>query len=162
MENHFFYCTDSTKKIWNQNYVFFNQKFCVFLADVFEKIFVKETNIKPSSKVTIGNFKQNNERPMYEVGVVSKFNLVLWILPEFYDNISFCWKSKSGKIVYTYDEDFDENNLECWIENLKPALYWKEVATVKKNHPFDIKGLPYSIKSVWVWYAYGAEYFFIR
>lgn len=62
------------------------------------------------------------------------------------DNISFCWKSKTGKIIKPTDETFDEEDLECWIENLKPAEYWKQVATEKKSHPFQIAKLSYEVK----------------
>ena len=43
------------------------------------------------------------------------------------------------------DEDFDEEDLECWIEGLKPDEYWKQVATEKKIHPFQIANLPFEL-----------------
>ena len=67
-------------------------------------------------------------------------------MPEFNDNVSFCWKSKTGKIIKPTDEDFDEEDLECWIEGLKPDEYWKQVATEKKSHPFQIANLPFELK----------------
>ena len=76
MEIHFIYCSDEMRAVWNRHNIIISQKFCLFIADLFEKLLIKETNIKQSFKVTIGGFKQNNEKPMYEVGVVSKLNLV--------------------------------------------------------------------------------------
>ena len=102
--------------------------------------------LKPSSKVTLAGYKQRNELPIYQPGLVSKLNLVIWIMPEFNDNVSFCWKSKTGKIIKPTDEDFDEEDLECWIEGLKPDEYWKQVATEKKSHPFQIANLPFELK----------------
>lgn len=146
MEIHFFCCSDVIRNIYNKYNVFISPKFCIFFSKNLESLFINETGLKPSTKVTLGGFKQNNDLPMYEPGLISKLHLVLWIMPEFYDNISFCWKSKSGSIVSTFEEDFDENDLECWIDGLKPALYWKEVSTKIKEHPFQIKNLPYKLK----------------
>ena len=134
------------KGIWNKYGVFFSSQFCNYFNSNLESIFFNATGIKPSFKVTIGGFKQHNEIPMYQQGLVSRINIVLWIHPEFMDDISFCWQSKSGKQIQPSDENFDESDLECWVEGLKPALYWKEVATEKKNHPFQVKNLPYLLK----------------
>jgi hypothetical protein len=145
MKSKFFYCDDEVRKIWNKYGVYFSVKFCLFFSNNFESYFFENTGIKPSSKVQLGGFKQNNSIPMYQVGQISKLNLVLWIMPEFMDDISFCWKSKTGNTIHTHDEDFDENDLQCWIENLNPGLYWKEVSSEKNNHPFIIKNLPYKL-----------------
>ena len=67
--------------------------------------------MRPSTKVTLAGYKQYNETPIYEPGPVSKLNLVLWIMPEYNDDISFCWKSKTGAIIQTTDEEFDEEDL---------------------------------------------------
>lgn len=133
-------------KMFHLEGIIFSQSFCEYFANNFEEIFVKETGIKPSTKVQLGGFKQRNATPMYQPGLVSKLNVVLWIMPYYYDDISFCWKSKTGKIIKITDETFDANDLECWIENLKPAEYWKQVATEKKSHPFQIANLPYKLK----------------
>ncbi len=146
MEKQFFYCTDVMRAIWNKYGVFFSPQFCNYFNTNLKSLFFNATGIKASSKVTIGGFKQHNEIPMYQPGQVSRINIVLWIMPEYMDNLSFCWQSKSGKIINPSDEGFDESNLECWIEGIKPSLYWKEVATEKKNHPFQIKNLSYPLK----------------
>lgn len=147
MKYSFYYCHNELLRNGFSRYgAFFSQQFCEFFAEKFEYCFTKETGIKPSAKVTIAGYKQANDLPFYQSAVVSKFNLVLWLMPEYNDNISFCWRSKSGKIIKPTDENFDEADLECWIEGLKPAEYWKQVATEKKNHPFQISNLPFSLK----------------
>jgi len=146
MPEQFIYCNDLLRNYWEQHGFAQSKKFCSFFSYSFEAIFTGQTGIKPSHKVTLAGKKQDNDIPMYQPGEISKINLVLWIMPEFYDNISFCWKSKSGKIGQTTDEEFDETDLDCWIEGLKPQLYWKEVSTEKKEHPFQIKNLPYTLK----------------
>lgn len=113
----------------------FSKKFCLFYSENFENIFITLTGIKPSSKVSITRPNRDNSPQLYEKGIVSKINPVLWIMPDYYDDISFCWKSKTGKIVQPWDEEFDENDLECWMEGLKPTEYWKQIATEKSNIP---------------------------
>ena len=138
MKVRFYYCHNEwARNFFQRHEVFFSKSFCVFFSTRFEEIFVNETGIKPSTKVTLGGFKQNNDNPMYQPGLVSKLNLVLWIMPEYYDSISFCWQSRSKKIIKTTDENFDISDLECWIENLKPSEYWKQVATEKKKPSFS-------------------------
>lgn len=139
-------CTEPARSIWNSEGVFFSKKFCEYFSDNFENIFVKGTGIKPSYKVTLAGFKQRNERPMYEEGEVSRLNVVIWVMPSTYFNISFCWQSKSEKIVHTTDEDFNEEDLDCWLEGVDPVALWKAVATEQKEHPFHIKELPYDLK----------------
>ena len=53
---------------------------------------------------------------------------------------------KTGEFVKPSDEDFDEESLDCWIDGLKPLEYWKQVATEKKVHPFQIANLPFDLK----------------
>jgi hypothetical protein len=67
-------------------------------------------------------------------------------MPYYMDNLSFCWQSKSGKIIKTTDEDFDESDVECWVEGIKPVEYWKQAATEKVSYPFQIKNLPFPVK----------------
>lgn len=131
---------------WGRFGVYLSSQFCNYFSDNFERIFIKSTGIKPSTKVTLAGFKQHNECPMYEPGPISRLNVVVWIMPESYFNISFCWQSKSGKMVKTTDEVFDETDLECWLEGVDPVTLWKAVATEQKDHPFLIKNLPYSLK----------------
>lgn len=151
MSAKFYYCENEyLRDFWKRWDVFFSPAFCRFFSENFEDAFFKATAIKPSQKVSLSGGKQQNDLPMYEPGSISKLNLLLWILPEYEDNISFCWKSKTGKIVKTTDEDFDENDLEYWIEGLKPAEYWKQIATEKKSHPFEIKNLPFKL-TVFEW-----------
>ncbi len=111
----------------------------------FTTLIYKQAGLKPSSKVTLAGYKQQNDLPIYQPGIISKLNLVLWIMPEYNYNISFCWKSITGKIVKPTDEDFDETDVECWIEGLKPAEYWAYAGTEKKQHPFSSLTLSFDV-----------------
>ena len=147
MKPQFFYCHNELgRNSFNRYGLFFSQKFCEYFTDNFTALFWAGTGLKPSFKVTLAGFKQPNDLPIYESGAVSKLNLVLWIMPEYMDNISFCWRSKTGEIIKTTDETFNEDNIECWIEGIKPLEYWKQVATEKKSHPFQISNLGYELK----------------
>lgn len=133
MKAQFYYCHNELgRNSFNRYGLFFSQKFCEYFSENFTKLFYAKTGPRPSTKVTLAGYKQQNEVPIYQPGSVSKLNLVLWIMPEYNDNISFCWKSTTGKIVKPTDENFNEDNLECWMEGLKPIEYWKQVATEKK------------------------------
>ena len=130
----------------HQKPVSFSKNFCELFSKHFEGIFIRTTGILPSSKIGLIQPNRYNSPQLYEPGLVSKLNPVLWILPDYHDDISFCWQSKTGKIIKPTDEDFDEEDLECWIEGLKPDEYWKQVATEKKSHPFQIANLPFELK----------------
>ena len=142
----FFYCTPEIRIIWNKHNVYFSEKFCNYFSDKIKEIFEREAGIKPSYKIGLSITKPFNVDKMYEVGEVSRINTALTILPEYDGNISFCWKSRSGKIIKTTDEDFDETDLECWIEGLKPKEYWDYIGGEKDDHPFKIKNLPFELK----------------
>lgn len=147
MKYRFYYCDNEWLRNGFSRYeLYFSQQFCEYFSEYFESIFFSETGLKPSTKVTLAGYKQRNDVPIYEPGSISKLNLVLWIMPEYNDNISFCWKSKTGKIIKPTDEFFDLEDLECWLEGLKPNKYWAEVATEKKTHPFQIANLPFDLK----------------
>ena len=124
----------------------FSQQFCEYFAENFERMFVDITGIRPSNKVTITRANPYYHKEIYEAGDISKLNPTLWILPISYFDISFCWKSKTGNMVQPWDEKFDELDLECWLENIQTAEYWKLISTEKVQHPFQIKGLPFELK----------------
>jgi hypothetical protein len=145
MEMRFWYCTESFRVMWNRYGVFFSEKFCNYFSDNVQDICFREAGLKPSYKVGLSAGRPHHDLPMYEPGPVSKINTAISILPMFNDSISFCWRSKSGKIVHSYDEDFDETDLECWIEGLKPALYLEALTTVSTDHPLKLKNLPYEL-----------------
>jgi hypothetical protein len=132
--------------IENQKPVPFSKQFCEFFSEKFEECFVLGTGIKPSSKVGITKPNRFDSPQLYEVGIISKLNPVLWIMPDYYFDISFCWQSKSEKIVQPWDEDFDISDLNYWMEGLKPTEYWKILQTEKKYHPFKVGKLPYELK----------------
>jgi hypothetical protein len=147
MKAEFYYCHNEYLRNGFMRYdLYFSQQFCEYFSKQFKEFFCKETGLRPSTKVTLAGYKQYNDIPIYEAGAISKLNLVLWIMPEYNDNISFCWKSKSGKIIRTIDESFDEDDLLCWIEGLKPAEYWQHAATEKSSHPFQVANLPFELK----------------
>ena len=146
MKAQFYYCHNELgRNSFNRYGLLFSQKFCEYFSENFTKLFYAETGLRPSTKVTLAGYKQQNEVPIYQPGSVSKLNLVLWIMPEYNDNISFCWKSTTGEIVKPTDENFNEDNLECWMEGLKPIEYWEQVATEKKVHPFQIANLTFEL-----------------
>ncbi len=129
----------------HQKPISFSKKFCEFFSENLDAQFVKITGILPSTKVTITRPNRDDSPQIYEQGIVSRINPVLWILPDYHDDISFCWKSKTGKIIKPTDEDFDVDDLECWVENLKPAEYWKQIGTAKKQHPFQSLKLSFEL-----------------
>ena len=145
MELRFFHCTQEIRKVWNRYDVYFSEKFCNYFSNNIERIIYLEAGLKPSFKVSLSIFRPTHNLPMYQPGPVSKINTAISILPDFIDDISFCWRSKSGKMVHSYDEDFDEDDLECWIEGLKPKLYWDELSKVSTGHPLKMKNLPYEL-----------------
>lgn len=149
----FFSCDGIFKDIWNKHGVYFSTKFCNYFANNVEKIMQNECNLKASTKISLSLFKQENEKPMYEVGSISKLNIAISILPYFTDDLEFCWKSKDGTIIKTSDEDFDEDNLISWINGLKPKLYWEEAFSKKIEHPFLLKNLGYDLQV----YDYGTH-----
>jgi len=144
MKPRFFICSDVMRNVWNDYGIFFSEKFCCYFADNVERIIKRDTGLVASSRISLSAFRQNNDLPMYEKGEVSVIRTAISILPEFIDNINFYWKSKTGKIITTTDEDFDTEDLECWIEGLKPALYWEQVSSTVHNHPFQ-KDLPFKL-----------------
>lgn len=132
------------RNVWNEYGVYFSEKFCCFFADNVDEIMKREAGLAPSTKVSLSMLRPTHDLPMYESGNVSVIRTAISILPEFIDNINFCWRSKTGKIIATTDEDFDTQDLECWIEGLKPALYWEQVSSTVQNHPFQ-KDLPFQL-----------------
>jgi hypothetical protein len=141
----FWYIKETYEEIWRDSNVFFSFAFCRFFANNVERIMLLECNLKASNKVSLSLFKQNNDKPTYEPGEVSKLNIGLSILPYMSHDLEFCWKTKDGSIVTTTDEDFDEENLICWINGLKPKIYWEQAYGKKTAHPFVIKNLPYEL-----------------
>ncbi len=107
----------------------------------------REAGLKPSFKVGLSLFRPHEHNlAMYQPGAVSRIDTAISILPYFTDPISFCWRSKTGRLVLTYTEEFDEADLECWIEGMKPKLYWEQLNQTKADHPFKIKNLPYELE----------------
>ncbi|MFC4263887.1 hypothetical protein ACFOWM_13415 [Ferruginibacter yonginensis] len=146
MQIKFWYCNDEFRKIWNKYDVYFSEQFCNYFSDNVERIFLLQANIKPSNKIGLSVFKPYEIEKMYEIGEVSKIHTAISILPEYIGNITFCWKSKSGRIIKTTDEDFDEADLECWIEGLNASEYWAYIGGEKNSHPFTKMKLPYVLK----------------
>lgn len=144
----FWYCNELGKSTWNRYGVYFSDKFCNFFATNIEKIMFIECNLRASNKVGLSLFEQENNKPMYEIGQTSRLNIAISILPYYTDDIIFCWKTKDGSLVSTIDEDFDEDNVICWIEGLKPKEYWEKAFGKKTNHPFVLKDLPFDLEVI--------------
>jgi hypothetical protein len=155
MKAQWFYCHDSMRTLPDEVAdVYLSLKFCNWISTHFTELMQKEAGLTPSSKVNLAWGNYLHKVPMYEAGTISKLNVELIILPMWFrDAISFCWRSKSGKIVHTYDEDFDEADLECWMEGLKPQLYLEQVSKVSTDHPMKVKDLPYEF----VVYGFGTH-----
>jgi len=127
-----------------------SESFCAYNVRMVSNIVQTEASLKPSSRVSLSLMRYTHEwdwpgRSMYEPGEVSRINTALSILPGLHDPISFCWRSKSGKLVKPTDESFDEADLECWIEGLKPKLYWDYLNQVHNDYPFKVKNLPFPV-----------------
>jgi hypothetical protein len=98
MKYKFYGCEDEYARNYLASYTYFShqkpvpfsQKFCKFFSEMFEELFVKTTGIKPSMKVNITKPNRDDSPQLYEPGLVSKLNPVLWIMPDYYDDISFC------------------------------------------------------------------------
>jgi hypothetical protein len=143
MKLQFFPWIEEVRYFWKEHGVIFSESFINFLNRHFEGIFFTQTGIRPSFKVTIAGFKQRNDTPLYQKGETSKLNMVLWIMPSAYFNLSFCWRSKSGIIVGTDCEQINEADMETWIEGLQPEAYWKEISQKVDDHPFKKIKLPF-------------------
>lgn len=130
-----------------------SEKFCRFFADNVEQIFLKEAGIRPSFKIGLTMFKPfNNEPPhdipeMYLTGKTSRIITAISILPEFQQPVIFCWKSKSSnQLVTPMDEDFDEADLECWMEGIDAPLFWKYINSTQEKHPFKLKDIYFPVE----------------
>lgn len=150
----YFYCIDIVRNAWSSYGVTFSDKFCSFFSDKVDELMTRMTGLSPRSKISLSLFPLGSGKSMYEVGKVSKINTALIILPDFYGEISFCWKSKSGKIIKTTDVDFEEDDLECWMEGLTPGAYWGYLREKQNIHILDLKGLQYTLN----FYGDGPDY----
>lgn len=148
MKPRYFFCGEGLDNVWNQFGLFFSDKFCRYFSDNVERIIVSATGIKASYKVGLSLFPPQNGLPMYEPGPVSRINTAISILPMYYGYITFLWRSKTGKVVKTTDEDFDEEDLECWVEGIDAAEYWKQLNKKTESHPFTIKDLPFELEVI--------------
>jgi len=154
MKHRFYYCDNEATRNYigsktyftHQKPIDFSVKFCRFFSDKFEELFILATGIRPSTKVNITLPNRDDSPQLYEPGFVSRLNMVLWIMPDYYDDVSFCWQSKTGIMVIPTDEDFNLDDLECWLQGIKAGEYWKQVGTEKKVHPFQHANFPFELK----------------
>lgn len=124
----------------------FSNHFYGFMGRRFTLLFKQGTGLSPSPQVTTGRIDRDSNLEMYIPGDISRLNFRIGIASTVGYDIAFCWKSKSGKIVRIDDEDFDENDLECWLEGLVPEKYYEDLALyTNKKPPFKIKDLPFEL-----------------
>lgn len=144
----FWYCDEWSLIAFKEYGLTFSHSFCSFYESKVSEIMLKEANLKPSTRVGLSAFYHEwvwQGRQMYEPGKVSRINTELSILPGFQDQIAFCWRTKSGNLVKPNDESVDEADLECWIEGLKPKLYWDYLNQQHNDYPFKVKNLPFPV-----------------
>jgi hypothetical protein len=146
IEMRFVYCDDYWLKIHVRYGLELSKKFCCFYSNNLQELLLKDAGIKPSFKIGLATSFFDGTNAYAESGEVSRIYTAVTIQPMFWSHFQFCWRSKSGAIVKTTDEDFDETDLECWLENLKPLEIWQELSKEELNYPFKVKNLPYSVK----------------
>jgi len=122
----------------------FSEHFYDFMDRKVVTLFKLGTGLSPSAQITITMGSQDRGIKFYEVeNELSRINIVLYIADGIGHEISFCWKSKSGKLISIADEE----DLECWMEGLTPKKYYEELAAdVDKRAPFKMKNLPFELE----------------
>ena len=144
----FWGCDEWSRNAFREYGLVFSHSFCQFYLKKITEIMLSQAKLRPSSKVSLSAFFHEwvwPKRSMYEPGDISRINTEISILPAFQDPISFCWRSKSGKLVKPTDETIDESDLECWIEGLKPKRYWDYLNQQHNDYPFKVKNLPFPV-----------------
>ena len=125
----------------------FSDAFYNFLGRKFTVLFKKSTGLSPSPQLTTSRIDRDSDLEMYISGNVSRLNLRIGIASTVGYDICFCWKSKSGKTVRIDDEDFNEEDLECWLEGLLPEKYHADlILYTSRKPPFKIKDLPFELE----------------
>jgi hypothetical protein len=105
------------------------------------------TGLSPSPQITIGISMTNGVRYYEPSAETSRLSFTLGIANTVGHDISFCWRSKSGKFISISDENFDEDDLECWMEGLTPEKYYEDLARLtNKRPPFKVKNLPFELE----------------
>jgi hypothetical protein len=124
--------------------------FLDFLNRKMSSLFITSTGLKPSPQLTVSIYDYIDAPISYEKDETSIIRLVVKI-----DNVlrlenifEFCWRTKDGSHIVTPDEkDFNENNLECWLQGLNVKSYYAELAEGRQGKlPFSTKGLPYELE----------------
>jgi len=149
MATHFFSKSPRIRGWYNEAAsVKLSEHFYDFMDRKVVTLFKLGTGLSPSAQITITMGSQDRGIRFYEVeNELSRINIVLYIADGIGHEISFCWKSKSGKLISIGDEEFDEDDLECWMEGLTPEKYYKELtAEVNKRLPFKMKNLPFELE----------------
>jgi hypothetical protein len=147
MESRFWYCREDLRNLWGKAWgVYFSEKFCNYFSNNVQQILLKEAELRPSRKVGLSTFPTEPYQRIYLPGETSRLDIVISILPYFNSKVTFCWRSKTGNIIHTTDENFDELDLECWIEGIDAKRYWEELTQAKIDHPLKIKDLPFDVE----------------
>ncbi|ANI88255.1 hypothetical protein A9P82_02415 [Arachidicoccus ginsenosidimutans] len=122
----------------------FGEKFYDFMDNKITALLKQEADITPTPQINvIWSWSKN----FYEPGEISRINLDLHLQSHSIGHpISFCWRSKSGEPISISDEDFDEDNLEYWLEGVDAEKFHEELAQAKKAAPFRIGRLPFELE----------------
>ncbi|WP_443944110.1 hypothetical protein ACJVDH_14450 [Pedobacter sp. AW1-32] len=106
------------------------------------------TGLSPSPQFAVARRSPRANTPdLYEEGEISCLNLSFGIASTIGHDFKFCWKSKSGDIVRICDEGFDEEDLDCWLEDVTPEKYYEDLSLYgNKKPPFKLKNLPFELE----------------
>lgn len=146
IEMRFVYCDESWLDRHARYGLKLSEKFCCYYSKNVQELLLKDAGIKPSFKVGLAISFYDGTNTYAVSGEISRIYTAVTIQPKFWSHFQFCWRSKTGGIVKTTDEDFDETDLECWLEDLKPAEIWQELSKEELNYPFKVKNLPFPVK----------------
>ena len=148
MATHFFSKNPSIVN-WYNSYLSipFSEKFYDFLDNRMVSLVKKGIGLSPSPQFTVASISTQDGIEMYEPAEISRLRFFIGIASVARHPITFCWKSKSEKIVSIDETDFNEENLECWLEGLTPEKYYEDLALyTNKKAPFKISKLPFELE----------------
>lgn len=148
MAKHFFSNIEGLRELYGRLYKeTFSKHFFDFMDRKIVSIIKKETGLSPSPQFTFGFGHLYEATELYSPGVISVLKLSIGIASVVGHNVSFCWRSKTGNIVRIDQEEFDEDDIECWMEGLTPDQYYADLALyTNKKPPFKMKNLPFDLE----------------
>jgi len=105
--------------------------------------FERKTGIKATNPKVI-SFVTDKDDYRYEKGIVSRVKQRLYVNHNWND-VSWSWYTKSGRIVDMADTDIDCDDLVITFDHLDPLLIQKQMYP-KEELPFRLKDLSYELK----------------